>query len=159
MGYPRPDVVFRNDTDHPVLITTHHAGFHGTSITVKIWGDNGGRQVTAGASARRNIYNTSRVVYEADWSLSPGQSYVKTAAQPGYTIDVFRYITYRDGSRTTEKWTWTYSAGPEVRRVHPCKVPATGVACPGGGDGDPDDGDPGGGDPGGGDPGDGGLFP
>lgn len=157
MGWPHPDVVFRNDTAHPVLITTHHAGFRGTSITVRIWGDSDGRQVTAGASARRDIYNTSRVVYEADPSLSPGQSYVKTAAQAGYTIDVFRYIAYRDGSRTTEKWTWTYSAGPEVRRVHPCKVPAgnpdyTGEACPGGGDGDGNgDGDGGWGD--------GGLMP
>ncbi|HUU61241.1 MAG TPA: VanW family protein [Acidimicrobiia bacterium] len=138
MGYPHPDVAFRNDTDHPVLVTTHHAGFRGTSITVKIWGDNGGRQVTAGASARRGIYNTNRVVEEIDYSLACGRSYVKVAAQAGYTIDVFRYITYRNGTRTTEKWTWTYSAGPEVRRV--------GVCYPGGG-GDDDDDDGGGGGP------------
>lgn len=140
MGYPRPDVVFRNDTDHPVLITTHHAGFRGTSITVRVWGDNDGRQVTAGASARRNFYNTSRVVIETDTALSCGQSYVKVAAQAGYTIDVFRYITHGDGSRTTEKWTWTYSAGPEVRRVGVCSYPG------GGGDDDPEPPSP---DPGG----------
>ena len=131
MGYPHPDVVFRNDTDHPVLVTTHHAGFRGTSITVKIWGDNDGWQVTAGASARRNVYNTSRVVTEIDYSLACGRSYVKVAAQAGYTIDVFRYIDYPDGTRTTQKWTWTYSAGPEVRRVGAC--------YPGGGSNDDDD--------------------
>jgi hypothetical protein len=139
MGYPHPDVVFRNDTDHPVLVTTHHVGFRGTSITVKIWGDNDGRQVTAGASARRNAYNTSRVVTEIDYSLACGRSYVKVAAQAGYTIDVFRYIDYPDGTRTTEKWTWTYSAGPEVRRVGAC--------YPGGGSNDDDDDDGGGGGP------------
>jgi hypothetical protein len=135
MGYPRPDVVFRNDTAHPVLVTTHHSGFRGTSIIVKIWGDNGGRQVTAGASARRGIHNTSRVVVEVDYSLPCGRSYVKVAAQAGYTIDVFRYITYRDGTRTTEKWTWTYSAGPEVRRVGVCTYPGDGGGDDDGGDG------------------------
>lgn len=134
MGYPHPDVVFRNDTAKPVLITTHHDGFRGTSITVQMWGDNGHRQVTAGSSARRNIYTTSRVVEEVDYGLACGRWYTKTAASPGYTIDVFRYITYRDGSRTTEKWTWTYSAGPEVRRVGSC----SGYVPPdnGGGNGD-----------------------
>jgi len=120
-----------------VLVTTHHSGFRGTGITVKIWGDNDGRQVTAGASARRGIYTTGRVVEEVDYSLPCGRSYVKVPAQAGYTIDVFRYITYRDGSRTTEKWTWTYSAGPEVRRVGAC--------YPGGGTDDGDDDDGGGG--------------
>jgi len=143
MGYPHPDVVFHNDTSHPVMITTHHAGHYGTSITVKIWGDNDGRRVTAGASPRRNYYNTSLVIYEGDPSLEPGEEIVKTPKQSGYTIDVFRYIDYPGGARTTEKWTWTYSAGPEVRKVHPCKVPLgnpdyTGEACP-------DDGDEGGG--------------
>lgn len=139
MGYPHPDVAFRNDTDHPVLITTHHSGFRGTSITVKVWGDNDGRQVTAGAGARRNVYNTGRIIQEPDYSLGCGRSYVKVAAQPGFTIDVFRYIDYPDGTRTTEKWTWTYSAGPEVRRV--------GVCAPSGGEPPPPD------------PGGGGLLP
>ncbi len=135
MGWPRPDVAFRNDTAHPVLVTTHHSGFRGTSITVKIWGDNGGRQVTAGASPRRNVHYTSRVVEEIDWSLGCGQSCVTSSSSPGYTIDVFRYITYPGGRRTSEKWTWTYSAGPEVRRVGVCSPPADG-----GGDGGSDGG-------------------
>ncbi|MFH1331384.1 MAG: VanW family protein [Actinomycetota bacterium] len=147
MGWPRPDVVFRNDTGHPVLITTHHGGYYGTSITVKIWGDNDRRIVTAGASPRRNIHNTSVVIYEGDRSLSPGQQVVKYAPYAGYTIDVYRYMAFRDGRSTTEKWTWTYSAHPKVVKVHPCEVPPgnadyTGEACPappGGGGGDPID--------------------
>ena len=143
MGWPHPDVVFRNNTGHPVLITTHHAGYYGTSITVKIWGDNGGIEVSAGASPRRNIYNTSLVIYEGDRSLAPGQQVVKYAPYAGYTIDVFRYITFPNGHTTTEKWTWTYAAHPKVVRVHPCEVPPgnpdyTGEACPGGGGDDPD---------------------
>ncbi len=143
MGWPHPDVVFRNDTDHPVLITTHHAGYYGTSITVKMWGDNGGIVVTASDSGRRNSYSTSTVIYEGDRSLSPGQEVVHYAAYPGFTIDIFRHIAYPDGHTTTEKWTWTYSPQPKVVRVHPCRVPPgnpdyTGEACPGGGGDDPD---------------------
>ena len=66
MGWPHPDVAFRNDTGRPVIITTHHSGFYGTSITVRIWGDNDRRIVTAGASPRRNYYSTSAVIYEGD---------------------------------------------------------------------------------------------
>jgi hypothetical protein len=143
MGWPHPDVVFRNNTDHPVLITTHHGGYYGTSITVKMWGDNGGIDVTAGASPRRNVYNTSLVIYEGDRSMAPGQEVVKYEPYAGYTIDVFRYIAYPDGHTTTEKWTWTYAAHPKVVKVHPCEVPSgnpdyTGEACPGGGGDDPD---------------------
>lgn len=143
MGWPHPDVAFRNDTARPLIITTHHSGYGGTSITVKIWGDNDGRRVTAGASPRRNYYNTSLIIYEGDRSLSPGQEVVKYSPYPGYTIDVFRYMTFRDERTTTEKWTWTYSAHPKVVKVHPCEVPRgnpdyTGETCPGGGGDDPD---------------------
>jgi Ca2+-binding RTX toxin-like protein len=135
MGWPHPDVAFRNDTDKPVLITTHHSGYYGTSITVKIWGDNDGLVVTAGASERRGYYTTDRIVYEANESLLPGQEITKSAAQPGFTIDVFRYMTFRDGHTTTEKWTWSYSPAPKVVAVHPCEVPYgfpdyTGETCP-----------------------------
>jgi hypothetical protein len=145
MGWPHPDVAFRNNTDHPVLITTHHSGYSGTSITVKMWGDNGGMQVTAGDSGRRNIRNTSVVLYEGDRSLSPGQEVVKYSAYAGYTIDVFRYIRYPDGTvLPPEKWTWTYQPHPKVVKVHPCELPPgnpgyTGESCPGGGGEDPPD--------------------
>lgn len=149
MGWPHPDVAFRNDTDHPVLITTHHSGYSGTSITVKMWGDNGGIVVTASDSGRRNIHNTTMVLYEGDRSLSPGQEVVKYAPYAGYTIDVFRHIRYPDGRIVTEPpFTWTYQPHPKVVKVHPCEVPRgfadyTGETCPGTGGGDDDD--PGGG--------------
>jgi len=143
MGWPHPDVAFRNDTDHPIVITTHHSGYTGTSITVKIWGDNGGIVVTASDSGRYNIRNSTAVIYEGDRSLSPGQEVVKYSAYAGYTIDVYRHITYPDGRTVTQpRFTWRYQPHPKVVKVHPCEVPPgnedyTGEACPGGG-GDPD---------------------
>ena len=147
MGFPKPDIVWRNDTAKPIVITTHHDGFTGQAIRVKFWGDNGGIEVTARASNRYNVFSTSEVIYEANASLSPGQEIVKTQKQNGYTIDIFRDIEYPNGDTTTEKWTWTYSAGPEVREVHPCNVPEgnrdyTGEDCPGGGGGGGGGGDP-----------------
>jgi len=140
MGFPHPDVVFRNDFSHPILVTTHHSGINGTSIGVKFWGDNGGIVVTARDSGRRNIFFTDKIVYEANASLDVDQEIVKTQRSFGYTIDIFRDIKQSDGSKTTQKWSWTYSAGPEVREVHPCKVPAdmptyTGESCPSSGGG------------------------
>jgi Ca2+-binding RTX toxin-like protein len=141
MGFPHPDVVFTNPFDHPILITTHHSGYSGRSITVRFWGDNGGITVAARDSGRFNVYGTSKIVYEPDSSLSPGQSIVESAAINGYEINVYRDITWPSGATRTDTWFWRYSAGPEVRRVHPCNIPPgdpnyTGEACPGGGGGD-----------------------
>jgi Ca2+-binding RTX toxin-like protein len=148
MGWPHPDVAFRNDTDHPILVTTHHAGMTsaGTYITVRVWGDNGGIEVSASDSGHYNIRNTTAVIYEGDRSLFPGQQIVKYSAYAGYTIDVYRHITYPGGRTITEpKFTWTYQPHPKVVKVHPCEVPRgmpdyTGESCPGGGgnDNDPD---------------------
>ena len=140
MGYPHPDVVFTNPFDHPILITTHHGGYTGRSITVKFWGDNGGISVAARDSGRFNVYGTSKVVYEPDSSLSPGQSIVESSSINGYEIYVYRDITWPGGDTRTDSWYWRYSAGPEVRRVHPCNIPPgdpnyTGEPCPGGGGG------------------------
>lgn len=142
MGYPHPDVVFANPFDHPILITTHHGGYTGTSITVRFWGDNGGIEVEARDSGRYNVFGTSKVVYEPDSSLPPDQEIIDTRSSNGYSIDVYRDITWPGGTTTTESWTWTYSAGPEVRRVHPCRIPAgdpeyTGEPCPYDGGGEP----------------------
>ena len=149
MGYPHPDVVFKNPFDHPILITTHHSGYGGTSITVKFWGDNGGITVKARDSGRLNVFSTSKIVYEADDSLSPGQVIIESSPINGYEIYVYRDITWPNGDTRTDTWFWRYSAGPEVRRVHSCNIPAgepgyTGEPCPGGGG---DGGGGGGGDP------------
>lgn len=44
LGFPSPDVKFRNDSDAPVFIDTSYTG---GSITVTFYGNNGGRECTA----------------------------------------------------------------------------------------------------------------
>ena len=155
MGYPDHDVRFYNDSDHPVLVTTHHGGYSGRSITVRMWGNTDGRTVRAvhscnapgtsifpeveAASGACGTYTTSRKVYRPDPSMDPSSSSEKPG-QAGFAISVNRIITEGDGSTRTETFKWSYSASPIVVTTHPCNIPAgdpeyTGETCPGDGGG------------------------
>ena len=80
MGYPSPDVVFRNDTLTPVTIRTRYTG---TSITVEFYGNNEGRVVSTETIGR-------------------------ATGRDGGRVTVKRYVTYPNGVTTTESWTHTY---------------------------------------------------
>jgi vancomycin resistance protein YoaR len=130
LGFPAPDLVFRNNTDAAVVIRTSHTD---TSITARIYGDNGGIEVEAGLSER---YNYSGIVERrvANPDIPPGEENIKQAGSGGWSVDIYRYITYPDGTQTTEEWTWHYSGGFRIIEVNPCELTNT---CPptGGGDG------------------------
>jgi len=125
LGWPAPDLVFRNNTEHAVIIRTLYTD---TSVTAKIYGDNGGLQVEAGLSGRYNYTGiVTRYVRNAD--IPPGEEHVKQAGSGGWSVSVFRYITYPDGQQTTEKWTWHYSGLYRIIERHPCMFNNT---CPDG---------------------------
>jgi Ca2+-binding RTX toxin-like protein len=151
MGYPDLDVAFRNDTDAPVLVTTHHSGYGGTSIRVAFWGDNGGRVVAArhscdppGSSIFPEVeapttacstFTTDRQVYKPNPAMDPSEE-IRTPGQAGFSITVWRDITFADGAKVAEEDDWTYSAAPTVITTHPCNIPPgdphhTGETCPG----------------------------
>ena len=158
MGYPDNDVRFRNDTDTAVLIVTVH-GPRATAdhITVRMYGNTGGRTVEAVHSCRPPLwtifpdvnapdtycatYTTSQKVYQANRSLGPRTSYT-TPSQPGFRITVTRVIHWPDGHTTRVAFPWAYDAGPIIIETHPCNIPRgyagyTGERCPatGGGGG------------------------
>lgn len=83
LGYPWPDVVFRNDTDTELTIVTDYTG---TSITIDLVGSTMGRTVT--------------------WAVDGSATY-----DAGGSVRVERTIVERDGTSTTERWNWTYLAG------------------------------------------------
>lgn len=102
LGFPDPDLVFRNNTDSVIVIKTSHTD---TSITVKFFGDNGGIKVEAGLS---NRYNHTA---PHDGGCVPNEAPSGTVFQKGtsgWTVIVYRYITYPDGTRTTESWVERY---------------------------------------------------
>jgi vancomycin resistance protein YoaR len=131
LSYPKPDLVFRNDTDAGLLIVCEYGK---TFIRVKLYGDNGGRKVKAKVSRRMHIREPD-VELVADPELEPDEEEVLQAGSPGWTVIVARVITFTDGTTKEEKRRVTYS--PRVRRVavHPCRIPEgeegyTGEACP-----------------------------
>ncbi|MGI9667345.1 MAG: VanW family protein [Acidimicrobiia bacterium] len=80
LGFPGPDVSFRNDTAFPVTIRTGHTS---TAITVQLWGDNEGR-----------IVETSTVG--------------EVTSDGGGKATVYRTIISANGSYRVQQWTHTY---------------------------------------------------
>jgi vancomycin resistance protein YoaR len=131
LSFPKPDLVIKNDTKAGLLIRCIAAG---TSITVKLYGDNGGRKVRRKVSPVRNVTKPP-IEYLADPSLDPEREKVKERGQVGWTVVVSRVIEFADGTSRTDERKVIYQ--PRVRRlrVHPCRIPEgekghTGEPCP-----------------------------
>jgi len=159
MGYPANDVRFRNDTDTAVLVVTEHGpAATANHITVRLYGDTGGRTVEAihscrppgsatifpevnAPSAYCPTYTWTTKVYVPNSSFPPSRMDV-TPSQPGFSITVTRVIHWPNGSTTEVPFHWRYDAGFVIIETHPCNIPPgydgyTGEACPtdGGDDG------------------------
>ena len=74
LGFPAPDVKFRNDSDAPVFIDTSYTG---GSITVTFYGNNGGRVCTS----ERSGNTITRVMTHPDGSITT-QSWTWNYKQP-----------------------------------------------------------------------------
>jgi len=81
LNFPDIDLKWTNDTDAPVLIRTFTDD---TSVTVSLYGDNGGRRVRAVTGARR------------------------TVGAEDFTITVTRVVRYGDGREIREPFTSRY---------------------------------------------------
>jgi vancomycin resistance protein YoaR len=105
LGWMEPDLVFRNNTNAAVVIRAYYTD---TTLTVKFYGDNGGIKVEAGKSDRYNFSGINKRYIE-DPTLPCGTEKVKQQGSGGWSVDVYRYITFPDGRKTTETWRWHYS--------------------------------------------------
>ncbi len=131
LSWPKPDIIFKNDTDAGMLIKTSYSA---TSITVKVYGDNGGRKVRLTRSAQFDIKKPP-VELLPDEDVPPDEEKVKEGGQIGWSVIVGRVIQFPDGHEKEEKRKVIYN--PRVRRVkvHPCRIPEgepgyTGKDCP-----------------------------
>lgn len=115
LGFPAPDLKFRNNTDNVVILKST---FTDTSITAKIYGDNGGLVVEAGLSDRYDFTGVRRVT-RVDPDVPECTERVSSTGSGGWSVDVYRYITHPDGTETEEEWTWHYSGAFHVTRIHP----------------------------------------
>jgi vancomycin resistance protein YoaR len=131
LSYPHPDIIFKNDTDAAALIKTQYTD---TTITVKIYGDNGGRRVRAEVSERQSIVPPP-VEYIPNPHLDADEEKTREGGMIGWSVIVKRTLTYPDGKLKEERRKVTYK--PRARRVevHPCRIPEgepghTGERCP-----------------------------
>ena len=131
LSYPKPDVIIRNDTASGLLIKTYYTP---TSITVKMFGDGGGRKVSR--KVTRALEPTKPPTeYLADRRLHPDQRKTKVSGAAGWSMYVTRIIDYPDGTQKKQTRKVTYQPRPRLVRVHPCKIPKgkdgyTGEPCP-----------------------------
>jgi hypothetical protein len=125
LGYMHPDVVFRNNTDAPVIIRTAYTS---TSITVLFFGNNGGLKVASERSDRRN-FTEPRVIYEENPALSPGTEEVVSRGSEGWTVTVTRVITYPDGTVERERFTWRYRGSAKKIQVASCATVSGSARC------------------------------
>ncbi len=131
LSWPKPDVIFKNDTSAGLLVKTSVTK---TSVTVKLYGDTQGRKVTSSVSERRDIVKPG-VELLPNRDIEPDKEKVKEGGMIGWSVIASRTVTFADGTKKEEKRKVTYK--PKVRRVevHPCRIPdgepgATGEPCP-----------------------------
>jgi vancomycin resistance protein YoaR len=125
LGYPLPDVIFRNDTDAPVIIRNTYTD---RTITVKFYGNNGGRVCTSEKSERFN-FSDPKIVYEANPAVEPGSEVVTSKGSQGFSVTVTRVITMPDGRVIREPYTHRYHGALRKIDKNPCDLFAD-VPCP-----------------------------
>jgi vancomycin resistance protein YoaR len=125
LGYPAPDVRFRNDSEAPVIIKNSYTNH---TITVQFYGNNGGRVCTAEKSDRFNP-TSPRTVYEANESVEPGTERVVSKGSGGFSVTVTRVMTMPDGRVIRQPYTHRYRGAVRKIEKHPCDMSAS-VECP-----------------------------
>ncbi|MGI8822505.1 MAG: VanW family protein [Acidimicrobiia bacterium] len=126
ISWPSPDLRFRNDSDALILIKAYASD---NAVTVTFYGNNGGRDCTSDRSDRRNPTEPT-TTYQADSVVPPGTEIVATTGSGGWTVDVTRTITFRNGDTSSQTWTHVYQPIPTIIRVHPCDMPGSTQTCP-----------------------------
>ncbi len=125
MGFPGPDVVFRNDSDVPIIIRNSYDG--DSTITVQFYGNNGGRTCESERSERFN-YTDARVIYKPNAAVKPGSEHLVSKGSQGWSVTVTRVMTMPDGSVIREPDTHHYRGSARIIEKHPCNLGMQ--ACP-----------------------------
>jgi len=126
ISWPTPNLIIRNNTDALLIIKTEYTS---TTITVKFFGNNGGKTCERERGSRFGYTNPPEK-YEPNAAIEPGTERVKSNGAQGWSNTVKRVITYPDGTVEEEVYTWRYSAQPKIIEVHPCDMPDSEEECP-----------------------------
>ena len=132
VSWPVPDLVFRNDTDAPLIIKTSYTN---TSITVRFYGNNSDREVSAVVS-EPYAPTPYPVEYVPNSEVMPWDEAVEVQeGADGWSVTVTRDISYTDGTTSRDEWKVRYRPWAHQFEVHPCLLPEdsedyTGEECP-----------------------------
>jgi vancomycin resistance protein YoaR len=83
-----PDLVFKNDLDHAILIK---ATGNSTTFTVTFYGTRQSREITATTSTPTN-YTSPTLQYAVDPSAPPGSVRTEPGGGPGFDVNVHRVV-------------------------------------------------------------------
>ncbi len=151
LNWRTPDLKFRNNRDHAILIDTR---FTDTSITVRFFGDNDGRTLkgeqsggnlsvwvdkTGGPEARHVKGDVSdrfaeteppEPRYEENPELDPETVITQQTEKGGWSVTVTRRILIDGEEVESEQWVVRYAPRFAVYEVHPCMMPDSTETCP-----------------------------
>jgi len=151
LNWRTPDLKFRNNRDHAVLIDTRYTN---TSITVRFFGDNDGRTLkgeqsngrsnvwvdkTGGPEARHvkgtvsdpfAVTQPGAPRYQANPEVSPEQTRQTQSEKEGWSVNVTRRILVNDVEVEKREWVVRYAPRFAVFEVHPCMMPGSTLTCP-----------------------------
>jgi len=119
---PSVDMVFRNDTDTPILIITE-VDERQARLSFRFYGRSSGRKVTMEGPTTSNPRPAGEPIYEEDSTLSPGTRVQVDRAHDGIDVTVVRVITSPDGGTVREEFVSRYQPWPARYRVGPGRAP------------------------------------
>jgi hypothetical protein len=130
LGFPHPDVSFKNNTQAPVIIRTSYTA---RSITVTFFGNNGG--ITCGSErGERTGHREATTIYRADEDgvVPPGEEVAANGGSGGWRIINERIFYDKSGNEfKRETFPWTYRGERKVILMHPCEPKVGGNGnCP-----------------------------
>lgn len=119
LSWPAPDLVFKNDSEFPLVIKTTVSK---DRVSVKLLGKTPGRKVE-----RKKPVELERkappVELIGDASVPPKKQVVERPGSPRKSVQVTRIVTNPGGKRRVEEDVVVYLSSKRVLRVHPCKLP------------------------------------
>jgi vancomycin resistance protein YoaR len=130
LGYPKPDVAFKNDSNAPVIIKGSYTDH---SVTLTFFGNQEGKTCGTERSERTNMTPPVKL-YRADPDgvVAPGEEKVKSRGSGGWSITNWRIFYDAEGNEIKrEQFDWRYRGEKNVILLHPCdeRVGGDGV-CP-----------------------------
>jgi hypothetical protein len=124
---PYLDFKWRNDTAHPVYISTG-SNFDAATVTFELWGISDGRTVSYEGPRIRNEKRPGTPVWQYDATLARGQVVQLVHGRGGMDVNYIRTVKMPDGStKHYDNWFTRYTPWDDFYLYGPGVTPPAGV--------------------------------